>query len=146
MKRTIDGKGWFTFTVSGLASGDTAIVTRHNSADIKDIARVCETLQYSGFARCSRKGWWTLEHADLGTVQWKSGYDFRTAGEFFFLRLNGKLIVRAWPTAGSRRYTRAQWVADSAKELPENIRERVERFLGTLQDGSQIAPEDRDAA
>jgi hypothetical protein len=140
MNKAIDGKGHFVFTVSGLVAGDVGIVDKYNVCDAKEIARVCQTLSNSGFARCSRKGWWTIEHPILGLVQWKAGHDFRTAGEYFILRVNGKPVLNCWPLVG----TYAKWESEAAEALSEHERELVERFLGTLQKGTNVPPELRE--
>jgi hypothetical protein len=49
-------------------------------------------MERNGFVRISRRNWKTAEHPLLGTVQWKSGVNFRT-GRYFYLRLNGRTVL-----------------------------------------------------
>ncbi len=133
------GKGWFVFTVSALASGDAeALMDPYNLVDLKGIRSTCVTLSISGFATRSRRGWQTIRHPDLGTLQWKFGFQVGTALEYFFLRLDGRLLVRAWPKMGSK-VTYAEWVSKESGLA----RDYGERALGTLQGGTQLSPERR---
>lgn len=61
--------------------------------------RVLDAMSTAGFSRLSRRGWYVAEHPLLGQLSWKSGRDFRTAGRYFLLRLNGRLVLDAWPDA-----------------------------------------------
>lgn len=132
MEKRIDGKGWFVYTISALASGNDPRDDRgYNKTTLSELDRVCRTLSDTGFARHSRRGWLTLEHPDLGCVQWKSGVDFRTARNYFLMRLNGKLIVKAWPRPGQKAAC-AEWTAGGAAEVPEGTQYDVETFLGSL--------------
>lgn len=139
--KAINGKGWFVRTLSGLACGDTSFVHTCNRIDVREISETLGHFVSSGFARVSN-GWDTMDHPDLGVVQWKSGVDFRTAQDHFFLRLNGRLILRAWPSAGSRR-TDVKWVA-APDAVSDWDKKRVERFLGSLQEGSRLPLAERD--
>lgn len=113
----IDGKGRFVYLLSALASGDVEalnkqILKRKMTGDndvVTVIFQKISVLSETGFARVSRKGWKTLEHPDLGMVQWKSGYDFRTTGIYFFLRINGKRVLSCWPEAG-KCSTYPKWI------------------------------------
>lgn len=122
-KRAKKHFGWFVFTVSGLMVGDKNIVKEYNNIKLKDIFSICVSLRSSGFARCSRRGWWTLEHPQLGMVQWKEGVDFRNAKKYFYLRINGKPILSA------KEGWRPKWTAETAKALSEEDRASVEAFL-----------------
>lgn len=109
--RLIEWKGWFVYLMSAIASGDADALTTEgcrqcaigDSNVVTIIANHLENIQETGFARISRKGWRTLDHPDLGMVQWKSGYDFRTTGVYFFLSINGTQILSCWPKAGESR-------------------------------------------
>jgi hypothetical protein len=54
---------------------------------ILDFLRI---LADSGIVRLSRKGWYTLEHSELGMVQWKWGGE---TSRYFWIRVNGNAIV-----------------------------------------------------
>ncbi len=129
----IPNRGWFVSIVSGLATGDQMFIETYlerGPLGIKWLREVCATLMRSGFARYSRKGWLTIEHPDLGIVSFKIGADFRTAKDYFFLRLNGREILRDWPdSSGGWDLNRpALWVVDPEK-VPDYLREQVERKL-----------------
>jgi hypothetical protein len=103
--------GWFSVTIRALSTGALdPIFNSHNvAADLKYICEVCKKMREIGLVRVSRKGWDSVEFPGLGFLQWKWGYDFRSAKEYFFLRLNGKMLLRAWPKGGCS--ARAEWVA-----------------------------------
>ena len=137
VQRTVEGKGWFVYTLSGLVVGDISIAENtDNKIDIRHILGVCITLGGAGFARISRKGWRTIDHPDLGLVQWKSGIDFRSTHPYFLLRVNGEMLLKAWPNKALNGLSCAEWVSESTKRLSEEERVGVEDFLGTLQTGT----------
>ena len=108
--------GWFVYLLSAIAEGNAEAIKaddcqRYGIGDSNVITIIAEklaTIAETGFARTSRRGWTTLEHPQVGMVQWKSGYDFRTTGRYFFLRINGKQVVACWPKAGDR-VTHSNW-------------------------------------
>lgn len=132
---------WFVPMIQALVAGDAdSYAVVHNIADVKYIRKMCSSMHDAGLTRPSRKGWETIDHPRLGTLQWKIGIDFRTAGEYFFFRLNGKLILRAWPNAGYRK-THCEWV--TGQDVESSKKRMVERMLGTLQDGTGVSMEER---
>ena len=113
MNRVIDGKGWFVWTISGLASADPKFIKDPGRMlSITDIATILRTLDHAEFSRFSRRGGWrTAEHPVLGVIQWKSGVDFRTVLPYFLLRVNGEEIIHAWPdTSRSTTATFPTWM------------------------------------
>lgn len=139
--KEISGKGWFVLVVSSLVAGNIHKVMEAAACAQEgnmlanwggnEIRRLCCSLAASGFAHKSRKGWATINHPALGTMQWKNGVDFKTVAPYFFLRINGDLILKAWPRAGSRT-TQVIWMAKAARQLQEHERTGVERFLGRI--------------
>jgi hypothetical protein len=114
--RTIDGQGWFIFTVTRLASGgDPRDEHQYNPyASAKEcayspmdwrvakvvsraLAKTLDVFQATGVARYSRRGWLVIDHPVVGQITWKSGVDFRTAKDYLFLRVGGKTILAYWP-------------------------------------------------
>ncbi|MBU0707254.1 hypothetical protein KKG41_02680 [Patescibacteria group bacterium] len=133
--KSISGKGWFVATVSGLVAGDGSFVDPYNPMDLRELGCVCATLSSTGFARESRKKWWTIDHPTLGLLQWKQGVNYKNALPYLFLRLNGHTFLKAWPESG-QKYTYAEWT--SSNEVEELAKQRVESFLGTIQEGSNL--------
>jgi len=127
---TIHGKGNFVRTVSALASGDVSAILL-SSVGLKDLQTLFYSLDHAGFSRKSRRGWSTVDHPDLGNLQWKLGCDFRTTGQYLFLRLNGELILKAWPKSGNI-CTHAEWLAQKATILDNYFKTQVENYLGVL--------------
>jgi hypothetical protein len=94
----METRGWFQFVLAALAAGDFAslVEAEHLPVDmLQDISRVLDGARE--FASISRKGWLVLDHPVLGQVSWKSGIDFRSACPYLIVRLNGRLVLRAWP-------------------------------------------------
>ena len=123
---TIRGKGHWVALISALASGD-AEAALSCKVSLQDVVRLLESNDVANFSRRSRKGWSTMDHPNLGTLQWKSGVDFRTVGKFFFLRLNGEVLITAFPKTGLGA-TLPEWVAKAA----HNRKGDVENHLGIL--------------
>lgn len=118
--QAIENKGWFVYTLSGLATGDASVANERSMWSADKIRAALDVLYGTGFARHSRKGWLTAQHPDLGLVQWKSGTDFRTVGNYFFLRVNGKPILNAWPKAGSST-TAVKWMAGNSLAVEDKL-------------------------
>ena len=124
MIRFQHGRGWFVYLVSGLASADPDFVREMKeygeycpSSLVPKISRIFEilgTLQFCGVAHISRRGWCGVEIERLGLLQWKMGFDFRAAKEYFFLRLNGRPLLQQWPENGFEG--EIVWVAEGVKE------------------------------
>ena len=89
--KAIKGKGWFVYAISAIVAGDNDALSddlvRPNWERLKEVFSLARD---TGFARFSRRGWWTLEHPILGTVQWKEGVNFRTVQPYLYVRVNGK--------------------------------------------------------
>ncbi len=135
---------FFKRTIAALVSGEAGkVLRRENPCDVVEIQDVFLEIRSLGLERVSRRGWYTLEYPELGTVQWKTGADFRTGGWYFFLRVNGYMVLRAWPEADGRE-TFALWVAPVTAKLAKGDVVGVERFLGTLQKGSRMTPGERE--
>ncbi len=140
MNKAINGSGWFVCTVSGLMAGDVTIIDGYNAYDLKMIAATLETLAETRVARQSRKGWWTVEHTLLGTLQWKSGIDFRSTAPYLYVRVNGKPLINC----GGGSIVNTHWVGDAADHAAPEARERMEHFLGTIEHGTYIPRECRE--
>ncbi|PJE64133.1 MAG: hypothetical protein COU90_04660 [Candidatus Ryanbacteria bacterium CG10_big_fil_rev_8_21_14_0_10_43_42] len=118
-QKAIQWNGWFVYTISGLARGDASIAGDMISG--ADIMNVLEVLDAARFSRTSRRGWKTMDHPDLGMLQWKSGVDFRTTGWFLFVKVNGTLILKAWPEAGHQKKTPILWVTGTSREISNKL-------------------------
>lgn len=116
--KLIEDKGYFAYIVSILLSGeesyirDMRMLARTEIA--KDVFDDLAAVGSTGFARTSRRGWKTLEHPDLGMVQWKCGVDFRTKGNFYILRVNGRQVLYCWPKAGEN-VVHPRWTQNPAQ-------------------------------
>lgn len=130
----------FVTTIRALTVGDTSYFREVVSVDLKEVDETLRALEFAGMTRRSRKDWVTLDHPQLGTLQWKSGYDFRSSGVFLFLRVNGKLILKAWPKPGQKE-TYCEWVSG-----PDDGKKVVEDILGSLQKGSKVPSGQRELA
>lgn len=138
------GMNWFVPMIQALAKGNaSAFLTCNNPCDVRYIAWVLGTIDDAGLTRDSRKCWTTLDHPVLGTIQWKRGFTPFGGGssEYFMLRINGVLVLKAWPTP-DLRLTYCKWVTVGASTDDEI--HLVERVLGTLQVGTSISTEERD--
>ena len=112
MAKLLVGRGWMAYVLTAAKYGyfpDGKIDWEKKQeewssyAPEKPIEMVQETLSVlagSGFARLSRKGWHVMDHPDVGQISWKQGVDFRTVKPYFFLRINGKEVVKIWPKPG----------------------------------------------
>lgn len=126
MKKAISHLGWFVWVISGLATGDPEFIKDYPNNDgctmtISEIERTLLTLRDAGFTRESRRGWETIHHQVLGTISFKSGYDFRSTKPYLIMRLNGRVIIREWPNTGHI------WIAPD--HVSESDRRRVEAKL-----------------
>lgn len=90
------GKGSFVTAVRALAKGGAPKVQSSLEAEV--LAPLGE-IERAGFGRYSRSGWYVVDHPCLGQLSWKSGRDFRSFRRYFLLRLNGTMILHAWPDA-----------------------------------------------
>jgi len=139
--------GNFVFTLGLLLTGDECLISegeKNTQAGIRngwgegglgynaqDVAQALQVLRETGVARISRKGWHTLSHPHLGTLQWKQGVDYRTARPYLFVRINGKLILKT----GGRSFAKGspvEWVGPGAESVDKWEREKVVRWLGYI--------------
>ena len=108
-KKTAYNSGWFKFCLAAWADGNSAAIeamapnpAAEHSATLRAVADTLYVIETAGVSRRTRKGWHEIAVPMLGQVSWKSGSDFRTGGAFLIIRLNGRVIARAWPQAGCR--------------------------------------------
>lgn len=131
MQSTITHKGRFVFLLSGLAAGDETFLNEYGADNpspylmgIQGLNKALMTLSDTRVARYSRKGWLTIDHPDLGMVQWKQGWDFRTAKPFLFVRINGRQVLNWWPTTPHKEV----WASCPAS-VPDYLRSGVVSLL-----------------
>lgn len=132
MKR-INGRGWFVWTVSSLAAGEDPRTegnpytrgVEQRSLDFGVAEKLQATLREdfdvlrdTGVARCSRKGWWYVDHPILGQVSWKAGVDFRSGKEYLFLRVGGRPVLAYWPGLSHPRENKRYFPAEPAPLPP----------------------------
>ena len=117
---TINGKGWFVYSVSAIASRDIEAIQEANKSYYGRLEegglalRILldlEAIECMMISRVSRNGAHVLEHPILGQLSWKAGTDFRTAKRYMILWLNGKEVLSVWPKAGHK--TTSVWVEET---------------------------------
>jgi hypothetical protein len=107
--RNTTGKGWFVILIDAIEQGKLTekVWSPSWTTTVGKNALNFIFMTVAGgseFAVRTKKGWYSLIHPDLGQLSWKSGFDFRSGGRYFFLRLNGKEIIHVWPEHGARCY------------------------------------------
>ncbi|MFC1622142.1 hypothetical protein ACFL13_02035 [Patescibacteria group bacterium] len=134
----IQGSGWFVNLLSGLASGDPRFVEEYINEEYplmlgeKGLWELFHTLQFAKVARTSRRGWQTIDHPILGTVQWKIGRNYRNAKPYMFVRVNGKEIIHLWRTSAWLEFERTEvtpFIEERMKERVANTFVQVEGRL-----------------
>lgn len=80
-----------------LSGGQSARPEEYSLADLAHDLRGAQI-----FARITCENGYTLNHPEIGLVQWRMGMYERVTAPYMQVWLNGELIIDAWPEDGTR--------------------------------------------
>jgi hypothetical protein len=166
MIRKFCGKGALVFTLGHLAAADSDVFNGQDEdrcLNLKDLMAQFKALEDSGVTRRSKRSlgdWRIMQHPTLGMLQWMAGerpnYDPNvgtTYVPYFYVRLNGKLVLQSLPigtspvkgsdeekAAGAKIVTLAFWSAGSRQHLDYAVLLEACLALGTFEEGGPIPP------
>lgn len=161
------GNGALVLTLGHLAAADSDVFNGQGEdrcLGVKDLMAQLKTLEDSGVTRRSKRShgdWCIMQHPTLGPLQWMVGKrphygrDFgSTYVPYFFVRLNGKMVLQSLPiessptkgsdeeqSAGAKIVTLAFWNAGASKHLSYSVLLNACLALGTLEEGGPIPPD-----
>jgi hypothetical protein len=88
--------GWFERIMGGFINQDFPWSEENGSPPtyrLESLWVSLAELEYTGVARISRRGWYTIDHPSLGQLSWKSGIGYTTGTRFLVVRRGGKVIM-----------------------------------------------------
>jgi len=123
----IRNQGWFVSTLSALVSGEVPEMVNYNDWRLARIWNLLASLTEVGISKRSRRGWETINHPTLGTVQWRMGVS-AFIGWYLFLRVNGQLVL-AYQCKDRQGRRRPEWASAQCSAVEKD---RVEHWLGDI--------------